>query len=127
LRSPSSLFAASVLGLAVVGLAGPRAFRGLASRWHEIHTPGSGRARVLAPDVLEVATALQRAGAGTFELTPSLASEAAIAPFVLEASWPARARTSAAHVVGYARELVPRSDCVVLHVGGRLALARCHL
>jgi hypothetical protein len=124
---PASVVAAWVLGLAILGLAGPSATRALAARWREIHTPGSGRARVLTPDVLAVVAALESAGARSFMFTPALASEAGIAPFVLEASWPIECRPSAEHIVGYARELATRPDCVLLRVVGKVAVARCHL
>ena len=122
----------------IVGLAAPcfalarrptgtRALHAVVSRWHEMHTPGSGRERVLSPDVLATVAALQRAGARSFRFTPSLGDEIRIAPFVLEASWPIECRLTDENVVGYARELQARPDCVVLNVAGELALARCHL
>ena len=77
--------AAWLLGLAVLGLAGPNAARALSSRWREVHTPGSGPERVLAPEVRDLRAALQRAGARAFMFTPALASETAIAPFLVEA------------------------------------------
>jgi hypothetical protein len=133
-----ALGAALVLGAAVVGFvgaglaatrrpAGARAVRAIVLRWHELHTPGSGRERVLEPEVLSLVAALERAGGRTFRFTPSLASDVAIAPFLLEASWPIECRLTAEEVVGYAREFPSRRDCVVLNVAGRLALARCHL
>jgi hypothetical protein len=126
-RARASVVAAWVLGLAVVGAAGPGAARALVDRWREIHTPGSGRERVLTPDVLAVVAALESAGARSYMFTAALASETGIAPFVLEASWPIECRLSAQHVVGYAHELAARGDCVLLRVVGKVAVARCPL
>jgi hypothetical protein len=82
---------------------------------------------VLSLEVLELLAALQRSGAREFMFTAALANDGAIAPFLLEASWPIECRLKAEHVLGYARELSPRRDCVVLHVVGEVALAHCHL
>jgi hypothetical protein len=96
-------------------------------RWREMHTPGSGRERVLSPDVLTMVATMRDAGAQSFSFTPTLGNEIRIAPFIVEASWPIECRVSDENVVGYAGELQSRTECVVLNVVGELAFAHCHL
>jgi hypothetical protein len=99
----------------------------MANRWREVHKPGSGRERVLHPDVLRMVTAMQAAGMRTFRFTPALGNEIKIAPFLLEASWPIECRLADENVVGYAEDFRSRAECVVVNTAGGLALARCHL
>jgi hypothetical protein len=92
-----------------------------------MHTPGSGRERVLPPEVPAMVAAMQAAGVRSFRFTPDLGGRVEIAPFLVEASWPIECRVADEHVVGRTRELSSRPDCVVIHSTGELALARCRL
>jgi hypothetical protein len=106
---------------------GRRAIAAFGRRWREMHTPGSGRERVLPPDVPEMVAAMQKARVRTFRFTALLGNTIEIAPFLVEASWPAECRLADENVVGYASELRSRTDCSVIDVTGELALAHCHL
>ena len=129
----SLVWAAALVVVLVAGAVLARSPRGghaltaLRQRWREMHTPGSGRERVLSPDVLAMVATMRAAGAQSFRFTPALGNEIRIAPFLVEAAWPIECRVSDENIVGYAGELRSRSDCVVLNVAGELAFAHCHL
>jgi hypothetical protein len=122
------------VGVFVSGLAvfahqprGARVLHALGRRWHEMHTPGSGRESVLPPDVLDTVTAMQKAGVRTFRFTPELGNSIGIAPFLVEAIWPIECRLEDENVLGYVHEFPGRPDCRVVGVHGELALAHCRL
>jgi hypothetical protein len=108
----------------------PKARRALAKaaeRWHEMHTPGAGRDRVLDPMVLDLVTALRAAGVSHYRFTPGLGEEITLSPFIVEASWPIACSTVDENVVGYVKEFESRPGCAVRAVVGKLALAHCPL
>jgi hypothetical protein len=97
------------------------------ARWREMHTPGGGRDRIVAPEVRAFVDVMRGAGISHYRFTPKLGDDIQRAPFILEHSWPIEVRSEDENVAGFASELAERKDCAVIGVAGKYALARCHL